>query len=168
MSSMRVAFSVSRWMRGALQRSWRTWLTVRILFKTTFQRTVSCSRISSTPRAHSARLSCSPFVGRFIQPAVAQSFLHHQLPMFSSCVAPSSKPCRQIRFTQGPQLRSDAQASPRRLYQCSTTETNKQTANCTQNKNTFKRSISVDGVHTASSASEVIDASQSEACRCFT
>ena len=80
--------------------------------------------------------------------------------IFSSCVAPSSKSSRLIRFFQGPQLQSDAQTTPQKQRT--------QTTGCQPNKNTVKWDINVDGVNTSFSASEVMNASQSEACRCCT
>ena len=85
-------------------------------------------------------------------------------PLFlcSSCVAPSSKSPHHTRFCRSPQLQCDAQTTPLSRGVCTNAAPQK------PNKNTVKCNISVDGVHTASLASEVIDASQSAACRCCT
>ena len=91
--------------------------------------------------------------------------------MLSSCVAPSSKFSRQIRVFQGPQLQRDAQTTPLSHGVCTSAAQQRQRTQTTDsepNKNTVKWDINVDGVHTSSSASEVRNASQSEACRCCT
>ena len=73
------------------------------------------------------------------------------LSMPSSCVAPSST------------WRADSTVM-RRLHQCSTPDRRMDSPN----KKTIKWNISVNGLHTTSSASEVMNSSQSEACRCCT
>ena len=54
------------------------------------------------------------------------SWWSRPLAMLSSCVAPSSESCRQIRFFQGPQLQSDAQTTPLSRGACTSAAPQKQ------------------------------------------
>ena len=128
---------------------------------------------------HSARFKSSPFNRGSVRPAVVQSSSRTSswwscpLSIFLIVRRTVSKSCRQIRFFQSPQLQSDAQMTPlsRGVFsnaapQNQRTKDRHRTA--IPNKKTVKWNISVDGVHTATSASEVMNSSQSEACRCCT
>ena len=111
-----------------------------------------------TSCCHSVHFNCLPFFRRSIWPAVVRSLSHHlnrhkegsrtsswwsrPLSMLSSCVAPSSKSCRQIRFFRGPQLQSDAQTTPLSRGVCTSAAPQEQRTKDRQRTATQTRTLS--------------------------